>query len=90
MHDFYDNFQSFFLDNVFFFLLFVCANLASLLDVTDSEFVYYDSFNRPTSGSDEMDIITFYNELSSLVQRIHKHNVLIIDGDMNTQIGQDE
>ena len=37
----------------------------------------------PTNASDEMEIITFYNELSSLVQHILKHNVLIIGGDMN-------
>ena len=27
--------------------------------------------------------ITFYNKLFSLVQRIHKHSVLVIGGDMN-------
>ena len=30
-----------------------------------------------------MDIITFDNKQSSLIQHFHKHNVLIIDWDMN-------
>ena len=30
---------------------------------------------------------TFYNELSSLVQHIPKHNVLIISGNTNAHIG---
>ena len=44
------------------------------------------SWYSPTNGSDKIDIITFYNELSSFVRRIPKHNDLIIDGDMNAQI----
>ena len=36
-----------------------------------------------TNGSDGMDMITFYNKLSSLIRHIPKHNVLIIGGDMN-------
>ena len=43
-----------------------------------------------TNASDEMDITTFYNRLSSLAQHIPKHNILIISTDMNTQIGNDE
>ena len=42
----------------------------------------------PTNVSDEMDLITFYNELYSLVCRIPKHNILIIGRDMNAQIGK--
>ena len=38
--------------------------------------------------SDETDLDAFYNELSSLVRSIPKHNALIIDGDMNAQIGK--
>ena len=38
----------------------------------------------PINVSDETDLIAFYNELSSLVRSIPKHNVLIIEGDMNT------
>ena len=34
------------------------------------------------------DYVVFYNELYFLVQSISKHNVLIIDGDMNIQIGK--
>ena len=37
----------------------------------------------PTNVSEETDLITFYNELSSLVCSIPKHNVFIIGGDMN-------
>ena len=33
-------------------------------------------------------LITFYNELSSLVRSIPKHNVLVVDGDMKTQTGK--
>ena len=43
----------------------------------------------PTNVSEETDAITFYNKLSSLVRSIQKHNVLIIGGDMNAQIGKD-
>ena len=39
----------------------------------------------PINASDEMDLITFYNKLSSLVSSISKHNILIIGEDMNTQ-----
>ena len=41
----------------------------------------------PTNARDEMDLDT-YNELSSLVLGVLKHNILIIGGDMNTQIGK--
>ena len=37
-----------------------------------------------------MNVVTFYNELSSLVRCIPKHNVLIIGGDINAQIGKVE
>ena len=40
----------------------------------------------PTNVSDETEIITSYDELSSLVRIIRKHNVLIIGGDMHAQI----
>ena len=42
----------------------------------------------PTNASDETDLDTFYNELFPLVHSVHKHNVLIIGGDMNAQIGK--
>ena len=41
-----------------------------------------------TNVSEETDLIAFYNKLSSLVRSILKHNVLIIGGDMNAQIGK--
>ena len=42
----------------------------------------------PTNVTEETDLITFYNELSSLVLTILKHKVLVIGGDMNAQIGK--
>ena len=46
------------------------------------------SCNSPTNVSEENEIVTFYEELSSLVRSILKHNLLIIGGDMNAQIGK--
>ena len=43
-----------------------------------------------TNASDETGLIAFYNELSSLVRSIPKHNVLIISEDMNALIGKNE
>ena len=45
------------------------------------------SYN-PTNVSEERKFIDFYDELSSLVQSIPKHYVLVIGGDMNGQIGK--
>ena len=42
----------------------------------------------PTNVSDETELVTFYEELSSLVRRIPKHNQLVIGGEMNAQIGK--
>ena len=42
----------------------------------------------PTNVSKETELIAFYDELSSLVRSIPKHNVLVISGDMNAQIGK--
>ena len=35
-----------------------------------------------------LEIVTFYEDLSSLVRSIPKHNLLVIGGDINTQIGK--
>ena len=43
---------------------------------------------RPTNVSEETELVVFYDELSSLVRSIPKHNVLVIGGDMNAQIGK--
>ena len=43
---------------------------------------------RPTKVSEETDLIAFYDELFSFVHSIPKHNVLVISGDMNAQIGK--
>ena len=42
----------------------------------------------PTNVSEETELIAFYDELSSLVRSIPKHNVLVIGGDMDVQIGK--
>ena len=42
----------------------------------------------PTNVSEETELVTLYEELSSLVHRIPKHNLLVIVGDMNAQIGK--
>ena len=44
----------------------------------------------PTNVSEETELVTFYEELSSLVSSIPKHNLLVIGGDMNAQIGKTE
>ena len=38
--------------------------------------------------SEETELATFYDELSSLVRSIPKHNVLVFGGDVNAQIGK--
>ena len=43
---------------------------------------------NPTNVSEETELVTFYEELSSLVRSIPKHNLLVIGGDMNAQIGK--
>ena len=40
----------------------------------------------PTNVSEETELVTFYEDLSSLVRSILKHNLLVIGGDMNAQI----
>ena len=42
----------------------------------------------PTNISEETELVTFYEELSSLARSIPKHNRLVIGGDMNAQIGK--
>ena len=42
----------------------------------------------PTNVSEETELVAFYDELSSLVRNIPKHNMLVIGGDMNAQIGK--
>ena len=41
-----------------------------------------------TNASEEKDLIAFYNELSSLIRFIPKHNVLVIGEDMNALISK--
>ena len=42
----------------------------------------------PTNVSEETELVTFYDELSSLVRNTPKHNMLVIGGDTNAQIGK--
>ena len=42
----------------------------------------------PTNVSEETELVALYDELSSLVRSIPKHNVLVIGEDMNAQIGK--
>ena len=44
----------------------------------------------PTNVTDETEVITFYQELSSLIHHVPKHNVLVVGGDMNAHVGQTE
>ena len=46
------------------------------------------SCNSRTNVSEETELVAFYDELSSLVCSISKHNQLVIGGDMNAQIGK--
>ena len=45
---------------------------------------------NPTNVSEETELVAFYDELSSLVRSISKHNILVIGGDMNAQIRKTE
>ena len=42
----------------------------------------------PTNVNEETDLLAFYNELSSLVCSVLKHNFLVLGGDMNAQIAK--
>ena len=42
----------------------------------------------PTNGSEETELFALNDELSSLVRSILIHNVFVIGGDMNVQIGK--
>ena len=48
------------------------------------------SCNSPKNVSEETEQVAFYDELSSLVRCIPEHNVLVIGGDMDAQIGKNE
>ena len=42
----------------------------------------------PTNIADEHEVIDFYDDLSSLIRSVTKHNVLIVGEELNAQIGQ--
>ena len=46
------------------------------------------SYYSPTNVSEETELVTFYDELSSLMCSIPKYNMLVFGGDMNAQIGK--
>ena len=46
------------------------------------------SCNSLTNISEKNELVAFYDELSSLVRSIPKHNMLVIGGDTNAQIGK--
>ena len=48
------------------------------------------SYYSSTNVNDDTNLIIFYNEQSSFVRSILKHNVQIIGWDMNSQSGKDE
>ena len=43
----------------------------------------------PTKVSKETEVDTFYTQLTDTIREIPKHNVLIIGGDFNAHLGQD-
>ena len=49
---------------------------------------FYGWSVTPTNVSEANKIVTFYKDISSLVRSILKHNLLVIGGDMNAQIGK--
>ena len=40
--------------------------------------------------SDELDVERFYEELTAVTRQVPKHNVLIIGGEFNAHLGQDD
>ena len=44
----------------------------------------------PTNVSNETDAERFYSDLSSLIRQVPKYNVLVIGGDVNAHIGQND
>ena len=50
--------------------------------------VTINSCYSPTNVREETEPVAFYDELSSLERSIPKHNILIISGDMDAQIGK--
>ena len=74
----------------YFFSLHALKSLNSICATfNDNLYTTVISFYCPTDASNETDIITFYNELCSLVWFNTKPNILMISGDMNAQIGKD-
>ena len=45
------------------------------------------AYYSPTSCSNEIEVVKFYNMLRGAICQLLKHNVILIAGDMNAQIG---
>ena len=58
--------------------------MAATFKVNHRKTIIY--FYSPINVSGETELVAFYDELSSLVRSIPKHNVQDIGGDMNAQI----
>ena len=61
--------------------------IATLNDILGTTIL---SCYSPTYASDKTDLIPFYNKLYYFVHSISKHNILIIGGDMNAQVGKNK
>ena len=44
----------------------------------------------PTNVSNEVEVERFYQELSSVTRQVPKHNILILGGDFNAHLGQED
>ena len=60
--------------------------MAATLNGNSRETIIY--CYSPTNVNEETELVTFYDELSSLVRSIPKHNMLVIGRDINAQIGK--
>lgn len=62
----------------------ITANFMGNLTTTIVKFSCYS----PTNSSDEDNTLQFYQSLSSLEKLVSKHNLLIMGGEMNAQMGR--
>ena len=94
-HLLYSIFITYFFDNIYGLIVTLSLSLSIYIYI----YILSATFNgnpratiiscySPTNVSEETELVTFYDELSSLVRSIPKHNMLVIGGDMNAQIGK--
>ena len=48
------------------------------------------SYYSPTNISDEIETEDFYTDLTAITRNVYSHNLLLIAGDFNAQLGQDD